>query len=165
MKHDLDTLKSEIQEHLESTDFVVFHSHSRITEPVPMVQWDCDRYPDYKPFLEAAGQLEVKMIAFHHRELSAEFIDDVMDQIESIEMPHDEFRSTERRLGELRAHEGFTCLVELSFTHEGCIYIYSRRAEWYEELLDIADEVDDMVADEDSDEEPDDSMGGYFSKN
>jgi hypothetical protein len=165
MKSSLDKLREEIQEYLASRSFIVYHSHSRMSEPSPLVQWDSEQYPDFRLFVEAAKDLDVKLLSFHHRTLDPEFIDDALDDLESVEIPQEEYRRLEERLRALRIYEGFTSVVELSFSYQGQIYIYTRRAEWYEELLDIAEEIDDYLsADEDSDEEVD-SMGGYFSKN
>ncbi len=52
----LDTLKREILEYLESSGFAVFHSHPGGLEGLPMVTWDTERYPDYQMFLEARGK-------------------------------------------------------------------------------------------------------------
>ncbi|MCW5978611.1 MAG: hypothetical protein KIT09_11065 [Bryobacteraceae bacterium] len=164
MKAGLDKLKEEIEEYLASGNFIVYHSHSRVSEPSPLVHWDSEHYPDFRMFADASKQLEVKLVCFHHRMLDPDFIDNALDDLESVEIPQEEYRRLEERLRELRVYEGFTSLVELSFSYQGQIYIYTRRAEWYEELLDIAEEIDDYLsADEEGDEV--DSMGGYFSKN
>jgi len=153
MKQELDKLKEEIREYLKSRDFLVFHGYSRLADPIPLVHWDTEHYPDFKLYLEIPKQLDVKLIAFHHRELSPEFIDDTLDDLEGIELPADEFRRLEKHLHDLRAHEGSTCLVELSFTHEGNIYIYGQRADWYEEFLEVADEIEDYLSTEEEEEQ------------
>lgn len=167
MKSGLDKLREEIQEYLASKDFVVYHSQSRMSEPSPLIHWDSQQYPDFRLFADVSKHLEVKLVCFHHRTLASDFIDDAMDDLESVDIPQEEYRRLEERLRELRIYEGFTSVVELSFSHQGQIYIYTRRAEWYEELLDIAEEIDDYLsADEEGDEGDEvDSMGGYFSKN
>lgn len=165
MKANLDRLKDEIQEYLESRNFVVFHSHSRITEPASLIHWDSRLYPDFKAFLEVCKQLEVRLVCFHHRELSPDFIDDAMDDLESVDIPRDEYQRLEERLRELRIYEGLTSVVELSFTCQNQAYLYSQRADWYEELLEIADEIDDYLAVESEEEGNEESMGGYFSRN
>ena len=165
MKSGLDKLREEIEEYLASRNFVVYHSHTRMSEPSPLVHWDSQQYPDFRLFTEVPKQLELKLLCFHHRTLEPDFIDDVLDDLENAELPQEEYRRLEDRLRDLRIYEGFTSVVELSFSHQGQIYIYTRRAEWYEELLDIAEEIDDYLAADDNGDDEVDSMGGYFSKN
>ena len=167
MSTDLDSLKTEIKDYLEAEGFLVFHGYTRFAEPTSVVQWDSSHYPDFKLFLALARKLDVRPIVFHHRELQPELIDDAMDQLESADIPEDEFQELARRLGELRVYEGFTNAVELSFEYQGRIYIYARRAEWYDELLDITEEIDDYTGSEEGEPEGDepDDMGSYFSRN
>ncbi len=165
MKVNLDRLKDEIQQYLESRNFVIFHSLARTTEPASAVQWDSRLYPDFKAFLEVCRQLEVRLVCFHHRELSPDFIDDAMDDLETADIPRDEYQRLEERLRELRIYEGLTSVVELSFTYQNLTYVYSQRASWYEELMEIADEIDDYLAVENEEEGNGESMGGYFSRN
>ena len=167
MSTDLDSLKTEIKNYLESEGFTVFHGYTRFAEPTSVVQWDSGHYPDFKLFLALARKLEVRPVVFHHRELLPELIDDAMDQLESADIPEDEFEELVRRLGELRVYEGFTNAVELSFEYQGRIYIYARRADWYDELLDIAEEIDDYSAPEEDEPDEDDQedMSSYFSRN
>ncbi len=167
MKQDLDGLRTEIGDYLESENFLVFHGHPRYSEPFVTVRWDSDRYPDYKLFLKLAKQLGENLIVFHHRELSSDFIDDLLDQMEGLDLPEEELAELSGRLADLRSFEGFTCVVELSFEYREHFYIYSKAAPWYEDLLEIADEIDAYSADEDEGgyEEPEDGMGSYFSRN
>ncbi len=167
MKTDLDSLKTEIEDYLKSEGFSVFHGYTRFAEPSSIVQWDSDHYPDFKQFLAIARELGTKPIVFHHRELSPELIDDAVDQLESVDMPEDEFTQLAQRLAELRVYEGFTNAVELSFEYQSRIYIYARRADWYDELLDITEEIDDYTSLEQDEvgDEDDDDVGRYFSNN
>jgi hypothetical protein len=164
MKLDLDRLKVEIEEHLKAQEFVVFNGHSRVGSSSPFVYWDTEQCPDYKVFLEVARQLGVRLIVFHHREFGQDYVDDAMDRLEAAELPHDEQRPLERRLLALRDYEGFTCHLELSFDHQLRVYYFSLRTEWYEDLLDILDEIDASFPEPDE-EEGDEPMGGYFSRN
>ncbi len=168
MKPDLETLRTEVEEYLKTQDFAVFRGYPRMAEPVTMVHWDSEEYPDFKAFLEMPKALGVPLVVFHHRKLNAEFLDDSFDELETLDLPDDEYVDMERRLREMRVFEGFTCAIELSFEHQGRIYFYNRRAEWYEELLDIVEEIRDYARlDEDLEEidDLDDDMGPYFSKN
>jgi hypothetical protein len=163
MKPNLDSLKIEIQEHLESEGFAVFHGHSRTVDARPAVYWDCDEYPDYQMFVKTAKAAGANLIVFHHREFSPDQVEDAIERLEAVEMPRDEYRNLERRLREMRVYEGFTCIIELSFAVDGRAYVFDLRTEWYEELSDLLDDLDVLGGDiEDEDEGP---MSGYFSKN
>jgi hypothetical protein len=159
----LETLKTEIQDFLETEGLAVFHGHSRALDSDSIVFWDCDRRPDYRDFVKAAKAAGVKLMIFHQREFSADAIEEGLEQLEALDMPRDEYRTLERRLNELRSYAGFTCALELSFDHEGRVYMFDLRTEWYEELSDMLEDL--HVMDTGSDDEDDDTMGGYFSKN
>ena len=162
MRQALDALKTEIEKFLAAEIFVVFHGYSRLSSEVPVVHWDCDRHPDFRCFLQTASAAGVRMVVFHHREFSAEYIEDALERLEASEVAAEEHRGFERRIKDLKAYEGFTCAIELSFDHQSRVYAYNLRTDWYEDLLDILDEIDAFQGDEDEDEEP---MGGYFSRN
>ncbi len=168
MTRDLETLKTEIEEYLKEQEFLVFHGFPRLADPSSMIHWDADEYPDFRLFLELPKQLGLKLLVFHHRKLAPDFIDDALDELEAADLPDDEYADLQRRLGELRVFEGFTSAVEISFEYQGRIYFFTRRAEWYDELLDIADEINEFTADEEEeleDLDDDDDVGRYFSKN
>ena len=167
MKPNLDSLKTEIEDYLKAEGFLVFHGHPRLGEPTAMVHWDSQRYPDFRLFLEVAKQLDTKLIVFYHRELPPEFLDDLLEQLEEADLPEDDFVELGRRLREMRAFEGSTCVLELSFESQGGVYVYTKATEWYDEILEIADELDEYTADEEDedDDEPEDEMGRYFSRN
>lgn len=162
MKQDLDALKTEVEQYLAAQHFVVFHGYSRLSSDLPFVHWDCDRYPDFRSFLQVAAAAGVRMVVFHHRDFSAEYIEDASERLAASELPAEDRRDFERRIRELSGYEGFTCAIELSFDHQGRVYTYNLRTDWYEDLLDILDEIDASSTGEDEDEEP---MGGYFSRN
>jgi hypothetical protein len=160
----LETLRTEIQDFLESEGLAIFYGHSRALDSLPIVYWDCHRYPNYKDFVKAAKAAGVKLMVFHQRELSADQIDEGIEQLETLDVPREEHRALERRLNELRSYEGFTCALELSFDHGGRIYMFDLRTEWYEELSEILGDLHMLGGESDSDED-DETMGGYFSKN
>ena len=110
----LDTLKGEIEEYLEEQGFAVFRGFPRMLDTLPLVYWDCDRYPDYKAFLTTAKAAAVQLVVYHQQEFSAEQIDNALERLEEVELPREEYRVMERRLKELRVYEGFTCSLELS---------------------------------------------------
>ncbi len=161
----LDTLKEEIEQYLEQQGFVVFRGFPRVLDSLPLVYWDCDRYPEYKAFLETAKAVSVHLVVFHQREFSAEQIDSALERLEQCELPREDFRVMERRLKELRMYDGFTCALELSFDYQGRIYVFDLHTEWFDELSDMLDDIHVLGAGPDGDDEDDNPMGGYFSKN
>jgi hypothetical protein len=164
MKLDLDALKTEVEEQLAAGDFVVFHGYARMASNIAFVHWDCDRYPDFRAFLQVAARAGARLIIFHHREFSEDYIEDALERLEDAELSREERRKLEQRLDELRGYLGFTCALELSFDHGGRVYLFSLRTEWYEDLLDVLEEIDASYPDEDG-EEDEGPMGGYFSRN
>ena len=79
MKQNLDTLRSDIEHYLEAEGFVVFHGFSRLSEMGPLVEWDTERYPDYRLFLRTAQEAGVKMIVYHYGTFSGEPLDESED--------------------------------------------------------------------------------------
>ena len=163
MKLNLETLRSEIQEYLESRGIVVFHGYPRSGEPAAPVFWDTQRHPDYRMFLAAAEAAGVRLVTLHAREFTTEMIDDALDRLEETDLPRDEHRALEMRLRELRGYAGFTCQIELSFDLAPRVYIFELRTEWFDDLNDLMDRIDDAYPDEEENDEP--LGGGYYSKN
>jgi hypothetical protein len=164
MKPNLDILKPEIELYLEETGLAVFYGYSRPLETAPAVYWDCDQYPDYRLFVQSASAAGAKLIVFHQREFFSEQIDEAIEKLHACELPAQESRHFEERLNDLRAHEGSVCAIELSFDHEGRVFLFDLRTEWFDEFSEMQDEIHLLVPD--PDESDDDSpIGGYFSRN
>lgn len=163
MKPNLDTLQTEIEHHLEETGLAVFYGYSRGLESVQGVYWDCDQYPDYKLFVKAAQTAGVKVIILHQREFSADQLDEALEQLAGCDMPREEYHELERRLNDMRVYSSFVCAIELSFDHNGRVFVFDLRTDWYEELSDILDEI--QIMDAESDDDSDTPISGYFSKN
>ena len=160
MKPNLDALKTEIEQYLEETGLAVFYGYSRALESTPAVYWDCDQYSDYRRFVQAARTAGAKIIVFHQRTFLSEQVDDALEQLSASNLPREEHREFEQRLTEMRRYDGFVSAIELSFDHEGRVFLFDLRTEWYDELTEILDEIQALAPDED-----DGTMGGYFSKN
>lgn len=161
MKPNLDLLKDEIERHLEESGLAIFYGYSRRLDSAPVVCWDCGQYPDYKKFIEAARKAAAKIIVFHQRVFSSEQVDEALEQLEACSLPREEYREFEQRLTGMRGYDGLVCALELSFDHEGRIFLFDLRTDWYEELTEILDEIEVLTTD--SGDDP--TMGGYFSKN
>jgi hypothetical protein len=163
MKPNLDILKPEIELYLEETGLAVFYGYSRPLESTPAVYWDCDQYPDYRLFVQSARAAGAKLIVFHQREFFSEQIDEALEKLHACELPAQDSRSFEERLNDLRAYEGSVCAIELSFDHEGRVFLFDLRTEWFDEFSEMHDEIQLLVPDpDDSDDSP---ITGYFSRN
>jgi len=163
MNTNLDAMKDEVEKYLLEQGFNVFYGQSRLLDSLPIIYWDCDRYPDFRKYLSVAKSGDARVVVFNHREFRADSIDDALDRLEASGMPHDESRTIERRLKDLRVYEGFTCTLELSFDYQGRIYVFEMATEWYDELSDILEEIDVFGVGEDEDDEG--PIRGYFSQN
>jgi hypothetical protein len=158
----LNTLKREIVEYLEASEFAVYRTAPGGLEGVPVVMWDAEQYPDYQMFLETARKAGARMVLFATRDFETADIDDALEQLEECEMTRDEQRQLSSRLRDMRVFEGVTCVIELAFDHEGRLYVYEVRPDWYDEFMTIEDEIATHLSEEDL---GDDSLGGYFSRN
>jgi len=159
----LDTLKREILESLESSGFAIFRGCPGGLEGIPLVLWDIEHHPDYQMFLDTARKTGARLIIFACREFETSDIDDLLEQLEECGLPRDEQREYERRLKELRIFEGVTCSLELAFDCDSRLYVYEVQPDWYEDFLNLEEEITSQSSDDDLDTR--DSLGGYFSKN
>ena len=163
MDLNLDTLKREILESLEASGFAIFRGCPGGLEGLPLVLWDVEHHPDYQLFLDTARKTGARLIIFASREFESSDIDDLLEQLEECGLPRDEQREYERRLKELRIFEGVTCSLELAFDCDSRLYVYEVQPDWYEDFLNLEEEITSQSSDDDLDTR--DSLGGYFSKN
>ncbi|MBI3684730.1 MAG: hypothetical protein HY235_30540 [Acidobacteria bacterium] len=163
MKPNLEATKKEIQEYLKSKGLAIFHGFVSDLPEQKLVLWDVDGKPDFREFVDCGLQTGARLMVFNTLVFRREMVDETLESLEEADMDRDEQRNIERRLKELRAYDGFTCSVEMSFEHQSRIYIYDLRTDWYEELLDLREQMDMLESDDIEDE--DESMGGYFSRN
>jgi hypothetical protein len=162
----LDTLKREILEYLNSSGLAVFHGCPGGLDGQSMVLWDTERYPDYQTFLDVAVKSETRLIIFASREFMASDTEDLLAQLEDLELARDDKREYERRLRALSAHEGVTCSLELAFDYNSRLYVYEMQPDWYDEFLSVEDEILSLIPEPDAMEDEDgEPLGGYFSKN
>lgn len=164
MDLNLDTLKREILEYLETAGFAVFRSSPGGLEGLPMVLWDVEHHLDYQAFLDVAKKAGARLILFAVAEFESGDLDELTEQLEDCELTREERREYEGRIRELRIFEGVTCSLELAFDLNSRLYVYEVQPDWYEDFLNLEEEINSRFADE-SDTEPGDSLGGYFSKN
>ena len=162
MKPNLDTLKTEIEEYLEESGLALFYGHSRALDAAPVVEWDCDQYPDFRQFVKTALMAEAKVIVFHQREFSSALVEDALEELASCDMVSPETEELERKLNDLQDYAGSVCVIELSFDYGGRVFVFDLRTEWYDEFTQILDEIHWMAGSEEEDDSP---ISGYFSKN
>jgi hypothetical protein len=164
MRPNLDTLRHEIEQHLESRGMAVFRSYPRADSEGSLagtVYWDSQAHPDYREFVEAACAAGVRLVTLHARELTPEIIENALAQLAEADMERDERRALDARLNQIQAYEGFTCQIELSFDHAQRTYIFEVRTDWFDELNDLMEQIEYSLQDE-GDENP---LSGYYSNN
>ena len=165
MDLNLETLKGEILDHLEGSEFAIFRSHAGALEGLPMITWDTERFPDYRIFLDTARKAGQKLILFASRELSEEEIDDALEELAETEFTRDERRELEGRIGNAQRHIGETCALELAFDYNSHLYVYEARPDWYEDFLAACDEISSVVSVDSDEDQGTDGIGGYYSNN
>ena len=163
MDLNLDTLKREILGYLDEAGFAVFRSSPGTIDSVSGAMiWDAEEHPDYQEFLQVASKVGVKLIVFASREFEATDLDELSEQLDSADLPRDEDREYRSRIRDLRIYQGVTCSIELAFDFDQRLYVYELRPDWFDEFLELDEEIIARVSDDDMD---DDTLGGYFSKN
>jgi hypothetical protein len=161
----LDTLKREILAYLDEAGFAVFRSSPGSLEGASsMVLWDSEHHPDYQMFLDVARKTGIKLILFGAREFEASDLDELIEQLDTSELSREEQREYRSRLRDLRSYEGITCSIELAFDYNQRLYVYELQPDWYEEFLELDEEIISRVSDDEINDD-DEPLGGYFSKN
>ena len=167
MDLNLDALKDEILRFLEASEFAVFRGHPGALDELSVVSWDSERFPDYRMFLDTAQRSGEKVIIFISAAFDEEDIEDVEADIALSGLERDHVRSIEQRLKRFQSYVGKTCFIQLAFDHRGRLYVYEMQPDWYNEYLELTDELDVMLPHEDDEEEggDDETMGGFYSNN
>jgi hypothetical protein len=163
VEFNVETLKNEIAEYLESSEFAVFHTVPHGFESGPSAHWDTENNPDFREFLEVARKAGVKIVCFGTEELDEDSLDQIEQEIETGGLDREEQRDFQSRLRSIRAHQGMTAAIELAFQYETRAYVFEVRAPWHDEYINLEDDVYGGSL-EDTDED-DDSLGGYYSNN
>jgi len=160
---DLDPLKREILAYLDSSEFAVFHSTPGGLDGLPLVLWDVERFPDYRMFLDVARKAGVKVILFASCDLEASDFEELKEHLEEADLPREDQRDFQKRMRELRAHEGVTCSIELAFDFNSRMYVYELQPDWYDEFINLEEEIMEHIPDGDDDDDA--SLGGFYSQN
>lgn len=165
MDINLENLKTEILDYLAASEFAIFRSHSGALESLPIISWDTERFPDYRMFLETAHKAGQKLVLFADRELEEDDLEEAASELEDAELPRDEKRDFTRRLREAKAHLGSTCSLELAFDYNSHLYVYEARPDWYDDFLELCDELASLFPVTEVEGGEQDGLGGYFSNN
>jgi hypothetical protein len=160
---DLDTLKHEIVTYLDASSFAVFRSYPGGLEGMSLVCWDCERFPDYRMFLDTAQKMNVQLILLAAREFEQSEIDEELEELEACDLPRDEHRALELRLLKYKQHEGQTCSLELAFDYNSRMYVYEIHPDWYDGFVALSEEI--AEAQETGEEDENGGMGGFYSNN
>ncbi len=166
MDIDLDTLKQEILSFLDASNFAVFRSYPGGLEGMSLICWDCERFPDYRMFLEAAEKLHVQLILVATREFEQSEIDEEVEELDSSDIQRDERRAFDTKLAKYKKYTSQTCSLELAFDHNARMYVYEIHPDWYDEFVELSEEIAEAVDMGDSgDDEEEGGMGGFYSNN
>lgn len=165
MPLDLEALRKEVEAYLEEDGVPVFRGYHRVIDAINQVTWDADAHPDFRDFIAVGKKAGANLFVYSSQSFSLDQIDDAMDMLEDTMLSHEEKRNFEIKLRQLQAYEGFTCAIDLSFTLDGQTYSFSRDSEWYRSLNDIIAELDALAEVTEAEEQEDNGLGGYFSKN
>ena len=111
MDLNLDTLKREIVDYLDSAGFAVFHNRPGGLEGLPLVLWDTENHPDYQAFLEVAQKCGTKLILFACAEFEASDIEELEAQLDDCDLSREERHDYESRLRDLRVFIGLDLLA------------------------------------------------------
>jgi hypothetical protein len=162
MKANLASIHAEIVQHAESRGLVVFYAQSPESTQPTAVYWDTLRHSDYREYIAAAEGAGAKVLTVYAMEFDGDRAAEALEQLELTKIPREERREIERTLKGAGAYEGFVCEIELSFDCGSRVYVFDLRTDWYTEIEDIFDRIDESFEDGGEDEEP---LGGYFSRN
>jgi hypothetical protein len=168
MALDLETLGTEMQAHLQKSGTPVFFGYHHMLDSLIQVSWDTERHADFREFLDTARKSGAKLIVFQQEAFELSQIDEALHELETVDFTPEEKRHFETRLKQFEAYEGFTCMLQLSFALEGCIYLFELRTDWYNAMQDIARQIEmaaDPFGDDENEEEQGPIGGGYFSNN
>ncbi len=165
MDLNLDNLKTSISEHLERSDFAIFHHDPGVFDANLVITWDIETFPDFQLFLDAARKLGTRMILFAARTFEDAELTEAEEELETSDMPREDRREYLKAFGDFREHAGATCSIELAFQFETHFYLYEARADWYEEFVSVHDEVLSFSEGDDDEVDSDGSLGGFYSKN
>jgi len=158
----LDSLKQEILDQLSAEEFSVFRAEAGWPSDLPSVYWDMRNFPEYQGFLNAAKAAGARMLIMAHRELATSDLETALEELDGCDFSREERREIEVGLKDLKVFAGLTGSLELSFVHNGFLFVYEAVTDWYQNYLNYSDSI--TLATEPDDEGPS-PLGGFYSNN
>ena len=151
MKPNLDILKPEIELYLEETGLAVFYGYPRPLEPLRRSIGIATSIRTIGCSFNPRGRPARSSSSFISASFSPSRSTTRIEKLHACELPPQESRQFEERLNDLRAYEGSVCAIELSFDHEGRVFLFDLRTEWFDEFSEMQDEIQLLVPDPDDD--------------
>ncbi len=111
------------------------------------------------------------MILYFDQELDEDAISDAEDALELAVLEPEEYREYARRIGDLRSYIGFTSRLGVGFASEGMFYWFDLEAPWYEDMLDMLEDLHmsgfphQVTGIDDDEEDEDPPLGNFYSNN
>ena len=162
-------VKDEILEYLRREGLAIYHVEPEMWPNERSVWWDTNKAPDYKQFIVAAKSAGARMILYFDQELEEDTIADAEDALEMASLQPDEYREYARQIGDLRSYIGFTNRLGIGFASDGMFYWFDLEAPWYEELMDMLEDLQmssiPFGSAEEDDEDKNPPLGNFYSKN
>lgn len=166
MDLNLDSLKDEILHFLEASAFAVFRGHAGALDELPVIIWDSENFPDYRMFLDTAARSGERVVIFIAAAFEEDDIEDIEADVELSGLDREHVRDIKQRLSHFRTYVGKTCFIQVAFDHHSRLYVYELQPDWYNEYLELTDELEVVLPHEHEHEEgEDDNMGGFYSNN
>lgn len=113
------------------------------------VRWDRGK-GDLKDFLKVARTEGVKSLLIDWMDLDDDMIDENKLETDEIQNPDERERVTKRNeaLESYRKSVGKTATISVSWLRDGIRYAYAEASDWWPDLRDILDEVDEETEEE-----------------
>ncbi|MBM3734609.1 MAG: hypothetical protein FJW39_02385 [Acidobacteria bacterium] len=166
-QQDLESIRAKAEAALASGDFVVYPAQAK-NPGHEYTYWDTERSPSVLDFLGVASKLGIRLITVSQEVFTSRALAGSMEDLREATISRDELREFERELKRFQGYDGFLCVLQFSFTHEGRPYTFHLETPWYSEYLDLIDQVGDLLDTFEDDDDDDDEPGGrfgYLSKN
>jgi hypothetical protein len=136
---DLSSRFDEIVAAAERQGLLVFPGF--VAEDLPAVWWhgDPDHWPDFLGIAKAEG---VRTLVVGRAVLEAEDLQDLAEWVEEKTGPGSS-NGDRARLKTFERHIGSTGEIRLGWVKDGVAFLLQQQTEWYEEFLDLMQEVEE----------------------
>ena len=166
MALDLETLRKEMQAHLEKSGMPIFFGHHRMLDSLIQVSWDTEGHPDFREFIETAVNPGLSWWCLIRPLSSSTKLTRLWKNWKPPILRAKKSAISKRASSNCRPMKASLAPSQLSFALEGRLYLFELRTDWYDSMRDILNELEvatDPFSDEEEEEEG--PIGGYFSNN